>query len=224
MNKLPLHIKFSHNYDPLRMQEELNSCLKHEWPLHFKTSDFEGSWKSISLRSASGAMNDILAHPEINGYQDTPLLAKTPYIKSIIDSWKCDKEAVRLLSLAPGSRIKPHKDYGCSYKSGFFRIHVPLLTNEGVYFTIGDERLQLQEGECWYMDFSATHSIVNEGRSDRVHLIIDGIRNSWTDELFEQHGYHINDRQYDDNTKAGMIAELERMDTDVARAIIANLK
>ena len=74
------------------------------------------------------------------------------------------------------------------------------------------------------MDFSTTHSIVNDGKSDRVHLIIDGIRNSWTDQLFEQHGYHINDRQYDDLTQAGMIAELERMNTDVARAIIVNLK
>jgi len=83
MNKLPLHIKFSHNYDPLRMQEELNSCLKHEWPLHFKTSDFEGSWKSISLRSVSGVVEDLFEHPEINGYRDTPLLVKTPYIKSL---------------------------------------------------------------------------------------------------------------------------------------------
>jgi len=54
-------------------------------------------------------VEDIFEHPEINGYRDTPLLVKTPYIKSIIDSWKCDKEAVRLLSLAPGSVIKPHK-------------------------------------------------------------------------------------------------------------------
>lgn len=225
---LPTYLKFKLNYNSEKLQQELNYCLEQEWPMHFNTMDFEGVWKSISLRSMSGSATDIFAHPSSSGYQDTSLLSKTPYIKEILDSWQCDKEVVRLLALAPGSQIKPHKDQGCSYQNGSFRIHIPIVTNPQVRFTINDEQLYLQEGECWYMDFGHTHSIVNEGKTTRVHLIIDAIRNDWTDQLFEQQGYDIaavnTSPQYDDDTISKMIAQLELMNTPTAAAIILNLR
>lgn len=225
---LPTHIKFNFQYDCKQLQQELDNCLQREWPLHFNSKDFNGDWRSISLRSKSGKANDIYAHAGQGIYQDTPLLTETPYIKEIIDSWKCEKEAIRLLALAPGSIIKPHRDPGCAYKDGVLRIHIPVVTNPGVRFTINNHNLRLLEGECWYMDFSSTHSIVNEGTSTRVHLIIDGIRNDWTDRLFEKHGYKIADEpkanEFDEETRNKIIAELELQDTDTARSIIASLK
>ncbi|WP_316837552.1 aspartyl/asparaginyl beta-hydroxylase domain-containing protein [Pedobacter nutrimenti] len=221
------YIKFSTSYHTGKLQSELTEVLKEEWPLHFNTRDFNGDWRSISLRSASGQNKDIYAHPDVT-YQDTPALGLMPYVKEILDSWKCDKEAVRLLSLAPGSFIKPHQDQGCSYADGQFRIHIPIVTNPEVYFTIEDERLHLAEGECWYMDFSATHSIVNAGSSARVHLIIDGIRNDWTDQYFAQHGYNLSEKSagvvHDEATRNGMIRELEQMNTETARRLIAQLR
>ncbi|AOM80469.1 aspartyl beta-hydroxylase [Pedobacter steynii] len=224
----PAYIKFNLSYDSQRLQQELRSCLELEWPMHFNTRDFEGTWKSISLRSSSGSATDILAHPGQNLYQDTALLQNTPYIKEILDSWKCDKESIRLLALEPGSLIKPHQDMGCAYKDSSFRIHIPIQTNPGVYFTIAGHQLQLKEGECWYMDFSNTHSIRNEGKTTRVHLIIDALKNDWTDQLFETHGYPLSEdhapRKYDEDTLAKMIAELTRMDTPAAHALIENLR
>jgi quercetin dioxygenase-like cupin family protein len=176
------------------------------------------------LRSVSGESNDIYAHPD-GVYKNTAVLERMPYVKEILDSWECEKESVRLLSLAPGSLIKPHKDPGCGYADGLFRIHIPIVTNPGVFFTIEEEQLHLKAGECWYMDFSATHSIVNNGTTARVHLIIDGIRNCWTDQLFAAHGYNLSAKKtHDDATKAMMIAELEKMDTETARNLIASLK
>jgi quercetin dioxygenase-like cupin family protein len=218
------YIQFSEFYDIDRLQAELAGVLKEEWPLHFNTRDFNGDWRSISLRSASGESNDIYAHPSNAGYKDTPVLKLMPYVKEILDSWECEKESVRLLSLAPGSLIKPHKDPGCGYADGIFRIHIPIVTNPFVYFTINGMQLHLKAGECWYMDFSTTHSIVNNGDTARVHIIIDGIRNSWTDQLFDAHGYNLGAKKMDAAVKARMIAELERMDTDTARNLIASLK
>ena len=219
------YIKFSHTYDVSKLVAELEAVLKEEWPLHFNTKDFNGDWRSISLRSASGSSNDIYAHAD-GAYQDTPVLDKMPYVREILDSWACEKEAVRLLSLAPGSVIKPHRDPGCAYHEGQFRIHIPILTNPAVYFTIEDEQLQLKAGECWYMNFSATHSIINQGDTPRVHLIMDGIRSEWTDQLFTAHGYDLTATQkiYDPATKLQMIAELEKMDTPAARQLIEELK
>ncbi|WP_316819798.1 aspartyl/asparaginyl beta-hydroxylase domain-containing protein [Pedobacter gandavensis] len=223
---LPTHLKFNINYDCKQLQQELNYCLQQEWPLHFNNADFNGDWRSISLRSASGKSNDIYAHA--GSYQDTELLKKCPYFSSLIASWRCEKESIRLLALAPGSIIKPHRDMGCSYKEGSFRIHVPVRTNPGVHFIINEERLHLKEGECWYLDFNETHSIINEGDETRVHLIIDGIRNDWTDELFKEQGYPLHQEaksaMYDEDTKLKIIAELERLDTDVARSIISKMR
>lgn len=184
------HIKFTQSYDANRLQSELDHVQKQEWPLHFNTRDYNGDWRIISLRSASGASNDITAHPN-SVYKDTPALSLMPYIKQILTEWQCEKESVRFLSLAPGSRINPHKDHGCTYDDGQFRIHIPVITNSEVFFTIEEERLHLAAGECWYMNFSKTHSIVNDGATARVHLIIDCIRNSWTDQLFTAHGYKL---------------------------------
>ncbi|MBW8684615.1 aspartyl/asparaginyl beta-hydroxylase domain-containing protein [Chitinophaga rhizophila] len=221
------YIRFSHTYDHQQLCSELENILQHDWPLHFNTRDFAGEWRSISLRSASGHSQDILAHPDAQ-YKDTPVLDMMPYAKQIMDSWQCEKESVRLLSLSPGSEIKPHKDQGCGYPNGIFRIHIPIITNPEVFFTLENERLQLLAGECWYMDFSCTHSIVNKGYTARVHLIMDCIRNEWSDQLFASHGYNIHQQKtaatLDAATRAAMIVELEKMDTDTARQLIATLK
>ena len=221
------HIKFSYTYDRDKLSAELGNVFKQDWPLHFNTKDFNGDWRSISLRSTTGNSSDIYAPPSAD-YKNTPVLDMMPYVKEILDAWHCEKEGVRLLSLAPGSEIKPHKDIGCGYRDGNFRIHIPIVTNPDVYFTVQDETLHLQEGECWYMDFSLTHSIVNRGNTARVHLIMDGIRNDWTDQLFAAHGFDLSEKsplqKYDAATKARMIEELEKLDTEVARNIIASLK
>jgi len=221
------HIKFSHTYNTDKLRAELAQVLQEEWPLHFNTQDFNGDWRSIALRSTSGACNDIYAHAS-GHYRNTPVLQLMPYVSGILDAWQCEKEAVRLLSLAPGSVIKPHRDPGCAYHEGAFRVHIPIITNPGVYFTIEEEQLQLQAGECWYINFSTTHSIVNQGPAARIHLVMDGIRNSWTDQLFAAHGYDLAAEsasgQYDATTRSAMIAELERMNTAAARELIASLK
>ena len=221
------YIKFATSYDAIRLSAELEEVLKEEWPLHFNTKDFNGDWRSISLRSGSGNSKDIYAHPS-QTYHNTPILDRMPYVKEVIYSWHCELEAVRLLALAPGSFIKPHQDPGCGYQDGFFRIHIPIITNPGVRFTVNGDELHLKAGECWYMDFSRTHSIINDGATSRVHIIIDGIRNEWTDKLFAKHGYDLTEKDlkptYDEATVANMIAELEKMDTDTARSLIAGLK
>jgi hypothetical protein len=222
------HLKFAATYDVRQLQQELKHCLKMDWPLHFNNFNYEGDWRSISLRSATGIADDIYAHSGDVIYKDTPLMAELDYIKSIVDAWKCEKESVRLLALTPGSIIKPHRDQGCSYADGNFRIHIPVVTNKDVLFTVDGQDLFLDEGTCWYMDFSKTHSIENKGGTNRVHLIMDCIKNDWTDRFFVENGYQLDaesaESKYDEATKAMIIAELERMDTEASRALIAQMK
>lgn len=156
------------------------------------------------------------------------MLNQLPYIKSIIDEWDCPKETIRLLALHPGAEIKPHRDLGCNYEAGILRIHIPIQTNNRLKFIVGGEQLKLEEGSCWYIDFDQTHSIMNEGEDVRVHLVIDALRNDWTDRLFKANGYKFEDESraqpLDPVTALKMIAELERMDTQVARDLVMKLR
>jgi len=222
------YIQFNQQYDVQLLRSELAIAMTLDWQEHFNKKDYDGSWQSISLQSASGREDDIRANYGVENYRETALLKKLPYIKSILDSWHCPKESIRLLALHPGAEIKPHRDRGCNYENGVCRIHVPIQTNEGVQFKVGDELLVLKEGSSWYIDFDETHAIVNNGKTVRVHLVIDGLRNSWTDELFTAHGYDMaaeqKEQQMDRETTLRVIEELERLNTPISKQLIEDLK
>lgn len=220
--RLPFH------FDPERLRQDLDTCVSLSWQQHYNRADYEGSWTSIALRSGSGLSGDIFAHSSNEDWQDTPLLAQCPYFQEIIDGLHCDKETIRLLALAPGSRIKEHTDHGLGYPYGFFRLHIPITTDAGVIFRVDGCDLSMQAGECWYADFSLPHSVAHEGSTTRVHLVIDGLRNEWSDALFQSAGYDFTTEkrphQLDRAAMVQMIAHLESMGTATAQAIAAEVR
>lgn len=222
------YIQFNQNYNVSLLKGELAIALQQHWVDHFNKQDYDGSWQSIALRSASGKEHDILANYGVDKYQDTSLLNQLPYLKSIIEQWECPKETIRLLALHPGAEIKPHRDLGCNYEGGMLRIHIPIQTNNELKFMVGGEQLKLAEGSCWYIDFDQTHSIINAGDNVRVHLVIDALRNEWTDRLFKAYGYEFeaeNQRQdLDEVTTLKMIEELERMESPAAKELVVQLR
>lgn len=214
-------------FDPIKLADELRICELEQWTPHFNTNDYSGGWSSISLRSASGEASDILSHPDTGGYRDTPLLARCPYLAEIVAGFQCEKESVRLLSLAAGARINEHADVQTGYQYGFFRIHIPMQTSDDVDFLVDGHRLNMQRGQCWYADFSLPHSVQNRGTEARVNLILDCRRNDWSDQLFKQAGYDFDvearARRPDAATRARIIAELSEMKTDTAHRLIQQM-
>lgn len=213
-------------FDIQKLSADLNTCQAIEWGLHFNKNDFTGTWTSFALRSVSGKESDILATPRVS-YQDTPTLEKCPYFKEIIDSFDCPKETVRLLSLSPGSYIKEHKDADGGYEDNFFRVHIPIQTNEKVIFRLNGQTLSMKPGECWYANFNLPHYVSNEGENDRIHLVLDCLRNDWSDKLFAELGYDFEEEKkskYDIKTKLMMIEHLSLMGTDTAKNLIQQLK
>lgn len=213
-------------FDSGLLLRDMNVCLEAKWKSHFNTRDYSGDWNSIALYSVSGNAEDI--RTEGGTFSPTPMLEACTYFREVIDHFQCEKEAVRLLRLAPESVIHEHRDRGLCYEQGIFRLHVPLQTNSEVDFVVGGVRMDMRAGECWYANFDLPHSVQNRGAVARVHLVIDCIRNAWTDELFGAQGYDFDEERKvlapDDSTFAGMIAELERMNTDASRKLIENLK
>jgi hypothetical protein len=218
-------LKMPFALDGKQLQTDLEKCLELNWKDHFNPNDYSGDWKGIALRSASGNETDILSHPD-SVYSDTQLLKSCPYFSEIIQQLKCDLETIRLLRLAPGSVINEHRDRGTGYSFGNFRLHIVIRTDSNVVFKVDGEILPMKEGECWYADFDKPHSVENKSGKDRIHLIIDCVRNDWSDKLFAEAGYDFTKENTgpDEATVSKMIEELERMDTETSRALIAQLK
>jgi hypothetical protein len=207
------------SFEPGRLVDDMVRCCGAEWTRHVNQRDYSGEWTGIALRSPSGTAGDLMSIPGNAGYRDTPLLAECRYFAEILDGLACEKETARLLRLAPGAVIHEHTDLGASYADGFFRLHVPITTNDQTRFVVGGEALPMHPGECWYADFTLPHSVRNDGATDRVHLIIDGCRNEWSDRLFEAAGYDFAaealERQPDQQTRRMIIDELRARGTEI---------
>lgn len=79
-----------------------------------------------------------------------------------------------LVRLKSGGEISSHQDMNFSLAHSH-RVHVPVITNANVLFTVGDATANLQEGEIVEINNRRMHSVRNDGSSDRVHLILDWV-------------------------------------------------
>jgi len=221
--KLPFH------FSEAKLLCDLEQCKNYNFTSHFNKNDYSGEWTSISLRSQNGEMNNIFALPQgEEHYKNTELLVKCVYFEEIINLFECEKESIRLLNLKPGSIIKEHTDYNLGYEDGVFRIHIPITTNENVHFFINSEKVKMLPTECWYGNFNLPHSVRNIGKTDRIHLVMDCLRNEWSDSLFKKNGYNFEfekKRQtYSRETKLQMIEQLKLMKTETSERMIAELQ
>ena len=78
-----------------------------------------------------------------------------------------------LTKLKPDGVIPEHRDNGKCFQVSH-RVHLPLITNDDVWFTVGDETITMHAGELWEINNTQRlHSVINKSDRDRVHLIID---------------------------------------------------
>ena len=228
MDKLVRSIQFPLFFDTEKLKKDVQKIINENWTAHYNTKDYTGKWTSIALMSESGKSDQIYASPNATEkLVPTEILNSCTYFKEILDSFLFEKTAVRLLQLAVGAEVKPHSDNCLGYEDGCFRLHIPIITNSEVEFILDGKRLIMNEGECWYIDANFTHSVANRGTEDRIHLVIDGLRNEWTDALFFK---QANPEQFikpipvlSEVQKQQMIAELQRMNTPMANELIKSL-
>ena len=91
-------------------------------------------------------------------------------------------------NLPPGKKVPLHTDHlenkvftgeGDNYLKLIHRIHIPIITNPGVFFKILGEKKHMKVGECWDINQNVLHEIWNEGTSNRIHLIVDMFPHKW---------------------------------------------
>ena len=102
-----------------------------------------------------------------------------PVYDFIADYFNHDGYIVRVLfaRLKGHGRIDTHTD-GLYSLLKCHRIHIPIITNDTVVFTIGGEEKVLGEGEMWEINNATMHAVDNRSDQDRIHLIVDWVPHS----------------------------------------------
>jgi Aspartyl/Asparaginyl beta-hydroxylase len=185
---LPDRVKLNLAFDAKRLQQDLEGFQPGDWIDHFVKSNYEGQWSVIPLRGPATATHPVMmiySDPTCTEFADTPYLEKSEHFRTVLKSFACPILAVRIMKLAAGSRIKEHTDHDLAAELGTARLHIPVVTNDGVDFKLNGTKVVLAEGDCWYLRLSDPHSVENNGETDRVHLVVDVRVNPWLREMLE---------------------------------------
>ena len=109
---------------------------------------------------------------------DYPALANWPEATAVLAEigWHLPLGAVldkaMIVELKPGGVIAWHTDEG-HYAELHDRYHLPLVTNPGAFLLSGGEQVHVPVGLLTRFDNRVLHSAVNDGRTPRIHLIVD---------------------------------------------------
>ena len=200
-NIIPLHPIFR-NYTKIgERQYNKSKMIQDLWNLSdnqtwIRKDGRTDEWTSITLKSLDGGDQSFLTETELgcggeNKYRYTKSMDFCSHLREIVESIPTDIYLVRILKLNAGGRIKFHTDEVVFKKRrDIIRCHLPIVTNDKVMFQIGfplgspapgfevwdadilHER-HLDSGFLWFTNVNTLHGVVNNGKTDRYHLVID---------------------------------------------------
>ena len=182
MSSLPDRICLPLDFDADALAADAARFDEADWINHPVRQNYEGQWSVLPLRAPAGESHPIrliYPDPSAEAFVDTPWLARAPSIQAALARFDCPLKTVRLMRLAPGSRITEHVDPDIDAETGWARLHVPILTGAGVTFLLNRIEAPMTPGSCWYLRLSDPHEVTNAGAEDRVHLVIDAVVNDW---------------------------------------------
>lgn len=180
------YVKLPFQFDAELLKQDLAQVADNEWIRHFNQQYYEGNWSVASLRSIGGRTKQIYPDPHsTEDFADTEILARCGYVREVLEKIECEKEAVRFMLLGARTKIREHRDYFMGFDEGLIRLHIPVITNELVEFYLGNQQIEMREGELWYLDFYQKHRVENNSDKDRIHLVIDCKVNDWLIEIIK---------------------------------------
>ena len=130
-------------------------------------------------------VDKVCASIEVENY---PALAALPYCHGLI-MWLMARVRgehlgrVFISRIKPGGSIASHNDRIAPAEEAFpdrivparyyDRHHIVLQSAPGTEFECGGERVYMAPGEMWWFNNQVDHSVTNNSRLDRVHMILD---------------------------------------------------
>lgn len=170
MKRHPVARRLAPQFDPARLAADLAHVHESWWGAH-QGPYHDGTWESVSLWAPRGDLREQTSRG--GAFSATPALSFCPYIAQVIEQFPAERNRVRLMRLRAGGRILRHSDPLHTIAKDLVRLHVPVVTNPDVHFTVNDVRVPLAAGETWHVDVRFPHEVANLGATDRVHLVMD---------------------------------------------------
>jgi hypothetical protein len=147
---------------------------------------FEDTTRQNTYQSHKDTLMYQLQFMDYDWYPPQPVITE---IKNIFKSDKAQQEyqsivehletlfsgvLVRseIVMLKANKVVSPHVDGGQMLHLSR-RCHIPIITNEDVFFTVLKNRVHMKEGYCYEINNGMPHSVENLSNKDRVHLILD---------------------------------------------------
>lgn len=221
---LPAAVRLPFQFDVERILREVEEL---------QAEDFAEIPSSYITPNGLLAAHLLVADPKVTSLDDEVLfvpsgiLESCSYIREVLDSFLTKKQLARVHKLQPGAQIAPHID-SMSYELGIFRVHIPVSSGTGAGFILDGKALQMSPGEAWFLDVSRPHHVANDGEKERIHLVFDCHRNSWSDELFSKLGYELDKgnayRKMTGENLQSMLALLKEMETEGSKESIAEVE
>lgn len=177
---VPDRVRLPLTFDADAMAEEVATLAPEAWVPHYNTAVYEGSWAAVALRSPGGVEGRIYADPAPQeAFAPTPVLNQLPAVARSLEAFGCHLGSARLLALDAGAVIRPHEDLRLGWDDGEIRVHVPIITAEGVSFILDGVPVAMLPGEAWYLDFRKLHEVANRSAVRRIHLVVDCDVDDW---------------------------------------------
>jgi hypothetical protein len=181
--------------------------ISTEYTNHYSNYNKDKSWSALSLRGYTKDPNFITKPAEMNkkwqlenineefAIQDTEIRKVLPQAEPLLSMFPGELHRVRLMNLSPnGGELERHTDQvdpDSGVQNGkVMRFHFPLITNDDVEFTTWQvdgtkKTVQMKVGECWYIDTRKPHRAINNGVTNRIHLVVDVEANDEVRRLIE---------------------------------------
>ncbi len=161
-------IQLNCQFDPEKLQAEVAQLPATAWRGH--PQGFDGNSAVTLIARGGDAIDDSTYGP----MQATEWLDQLPYIRTIMASLQAPLGRSRLMRIAGASQVPSHTDLDY-YWQRRMRIHVPIITHNGVRFECADEAVHMAAGQAWVFDTTQLHRVLNPQDSERIHLVIDTV-------------------------------------------------
>lgn len=182
--KLSIPYKKLFNLDINEIKILIDNLSDEEWNCwDFRQKNFENHsqtktyplmfWTNLeTFQSENGDTCNVLLMNE-----SSPIWKPIKNIIKILENYyngKCINAIIT--KLPPKSNIPFHTDGGYLLEMTH-RLHIPIKTNKNVFFFIKDKNYNFEEGVAYEISNIDIHAVENNSSEDRVHLILDFVRN-----------------------------------------------
>ena len=154
------------------LQTKVDALTEADWAQSDRHSQFKIHKETQSIL----LLTDDMSHtpPVKTAFYDRFAADLEPIFTMISDRYGASGTFIRVLfaRLNAKSEIKAHVDKGYSLIN-CNRIHIPIITNTEVRFSVGGVSQSLGEGEIWEINNADVHAVTNTSDDARIHLIVD---------------------------------------------------